>query len=251
MNTEVCDKSSHNPLISIITVVYNGVFALEQTMLSVINQAYKNIEYIIIDGGSTDGTVDIIKKYEKHLAYWVSEPDKGIYDAMNKGIEKATGEWINFMNSGDCFYDKNVVITVSGYLTKPDADIIYGDTFLRESKHLLKKYPISRFKIRMPICHQSCFVKTWIHKKYNFDISYRYAADYKFFFSLYRGEYIFTYCPVIISIYDQTGMSSLNYVACLKEMAISRGTRHTLSFKIYMIFMILYVYFKKLIRVVI
>ena len=84
----------NNPLISVVTVSYNAVLTIEQTILSVINQTYPHIEYIIIDGGSTDGTVDIIKKYANRIAYWVSEPDKGIYDAMNKGVVVATGEWI-------------------------------------------------------------------------------------------------------------------------------------------------------------
>ena len=96
-------------LISIVTVSYNAVLTIEQTILSVINQTYPNVEYIIIDGGSTDGTVDIIKKYEDKIAYWVSEPDKGIYDAMNKGVVVATGEWINFMNAGDIFTDGDVI----------------------------------------------------------------------------------------------------------------------------------------------
>ena len=98
----------NNPLISVVTVSYNAVTTIEKTILSVINQNYSNIEYIVIDGGSIDGTVDIIKKYADKITYWVSEPDKGIYDAMNKGIIVATGEWINFMNTGDTFYNENV-----------------------------------------------------------------------------------------------------------------------------------------------
>ena len=97
----------NNPLISVVTVSYNAVTTIEKTILSVINQNYSNIEYIVIDGGSIDGTVDIIKKYADKITYWVSEPDKGIYDAMNKGIIVATGEWINFMNTGDTFYNEN------------------------------------------------------------------------------------------------------------------------------------------------
>jgi len=92
------------PLISVVTVVYNGEKHLEQTIKSVLDQGYDNIEYIIIDGGSTDGTLEIIKKYEDAIDYWVSESDGGIYDAMNKAISLATGEWINFMNSGDDFF---------------------------------------------------------------------------------------------------------------------------------------------------
>ena len=97
------------PLISIITVVFNGEKYLEETIQSVINQTYSNVEYIIIDGGSSDGTLDIIKKYEERIDYWVSEKDKGIYDAMNKGIDVASGEWINFMNAGDGFYADDVL----------------------------------------------------------------------------------------------------------------------------------------------
>jgi glycosyltransferase involved in cell wall biosynthesis len=230
----------NNPLITVITVVYNGVSTLEQTILSVINQTYKNIEYIIIDGGSTDGTVDIIKKYEKHLAYWVSEPDKGIYDAMNKGIDKASGEWINFMNSGDWFYDDSVLLSIDSLLSS-DIDVLYGDTIK------FKTYPLWRFKLHMPFCHQSCFAKTDIYKRYHFDISYKLAGDYNFFFNLWKNGYLFEYCPVVISMYDNTGVSSLNYALCLKENAIVRGTVHTFTFRIYMRFMILYVHCKKLI----
>ena len=95
--------------ITVITVCHNAAKTLEKTIKSVLNQTYPNIEYIIIDGGSTDDTVDIIKRYADRLAYWISEPDKGIYDAMNKGIEVATGEWINFMNAGDTFYEENTI----------------------------------------------------------------------------------------------------------------------------------------------
>ena len=113
--------------ISVVTVCYNSVDTIEETMLSVLNQTYSDVEYIIIDGGSTDGTVDIIKKYADRIAYWVSEPDNSIYDAMNKGIAVATGDYINFMNSGDSFASKD---SISNVLTniKEDIDIVFGDT---------------------------------------------------------------------------------------------------------------------------
>lgn len=123
----------NNPLISVVTVSYNAVTTIEKTILSVINQNYSNIEYIVIDGGSIDGTVDIIKKYADKITYWVSEPDKGIYDAMNKGIIVATGEWINFMNTGDTFYNENVFSEIFE-LNSYTEDVISGCAQLANHK---------------------------------------------------------------------------------------------------------------------
>jgi glycosyltransferase involved in cell wall biosynthesis len=113
-------------LVTIVTVVRNGEKTLEQTILSTINQTYKNIEYIVIDGASKDGTLEIIRKYQNKIDFWTSEPDKGIYDAMNKGIDLAHGDWINFMNAGDCFYSDK---TVSEFIAiHPDKNThYYGD----------------------------------------------------------------------------------------------------------------------------
>ena len=118
------------PTFSIITITYNAVRLVEQTLLNVLSQSYPNIEYIVIDGGSTDGTVDIIRRYESGLAYWVSEPDKGIYDAMNKGLQKATGDYVWFINAGDTLCSSDTVQSVVSRLQKRKAlpDIIYGET---------------------------------------------------------------------------------------------------------------------------
>ena len=119
------------PTISIITVAYNASNTIETTILSVVNQTYPNIEYIIIDGGSTDGTIDIIKKYESKITKWISEPDKGIYDAMNKGINLARGEWINFMNCGDSFYENNTLQVISDtIINSKDINVIYGNSII-------------------------------------------------------------------------------------------------------------------------
>ncbi|MDR0558585.1 MAG: glycosyltransferase [Prevotellaceae bacterium] len=194
------------PRISIVTVVYNAADCLEKTVLSVVNQTYRNIEYIIIDGGSTDGTVDIIKKYEKHLAYWVSEPDKGIYDAMNKSMEKATGDWLHFINAGDWFYDLN---TVDKMVSKMDCinSLYYGNVFMRNIK---KKYwgKFSSIKLAIKnICHQSIFYPKCIYKKYSYSLEFKVFADYHYNISIYpllRFEYI----DIIVCNYDNQGFSS-------------------------------------------
>ena len=154
--------------ISVVTVCYNAADTIEKTILSVLNQTYHDIEYIIIDGGSTDGTVEIIRKYADKIAYWVSEPDKGIYDAMNKGIEVATGEWINFMNAGDRFYKSDVIKLIFDNMNcYDDVDIIYGDSleedhygsivykYASAESNLLEKFPIYR--------HGASFVRTELH----------------------------------------------------------------------------------------
>ena len=148
-------------LISIVTVSYNAVLTIEQTILSVINQTYPNVEYIIIDGGSTDGTVDIIKKYEDKIAYWVSEPDKGIYDAMNKGGLKATGDFIQFLNAGDWFENEYVIEKIFKDWYKR-VDVIYGDMIIRRSDgvYYAKAQDLSHFENDFPLFHPS----TWHYK---------------------------------------------------------------------------------------
>jgi glycosyltransferase involved in cell wall biosynthesis len=198
-----------DPLISVITVVYNDAINLEETILSVINQTHSNIEYIIIDGGSTDGTIEIIQKYEHKITYWISEPDKGIYDAMNKGIEKTTGEWLNFMNSGDCFYDYNIISKFIESLN-PDSYIVFGDSqMILETGDYIRKAMSSFDKNQMPFVHQSVFSKTVLSKINKFDITYKICADHNFFYTVYNLGYKFQYIPIIISKCDAiSGISS-------------------------------------------
>lgn len=201
-----------NPLISIVTVCFNAVNNIEETILSVISQSYENIEYIIIDGGSTDGTVDIIKKYESKIHYWISEPDKGIYDAMNKGIDKAIGEWINFMNAGDSFCDNNTVEQcVLSIKNNSNTDIIYGDTIaiFKNGKFLSTPKNINLLNKHTVFCHQSSFIKTSVASKYKFDVKYKILADYNLFRKLYFSNYIFKYINIPISNYEaENGISS-------------------------------------------
>ena len=223
----------NNPLISVVTVSYNAVSVIEQTIFSVINQTYPNVEYIIIDGGSTDGTVDIIKKYADKITYWVSEPDKGIYDAMNKGIELATGEWINFMNAGDSFYSFSILELIFGQ-TIFSNDIIYGDTlFLAPNlEYVRKTLPLDTISRCMPFGHQSTFVKTLLMKEQKFDVSFISRGDYNFFYQMYYANKSFCHIKQIIARYDNTkGISVENYRVVLRENARIWGIENSIQWK--------------------
>jgi len=207
--------------ISVVTVCYNAADVLEKTMLSVLNQTYKDIEYIIIDGGSTDGTVDIIKKYADRISYWVSEPDKGIYDAMNKGIKKATGEWINFMNAGDCFTNDEVVKKVFNQINCENKRIIYGDMNLCGKEKLFKKAKsCSFFSRNMPCSHQAVFVSTKNKQELYFDTRFKYAADYNCLYHLWEkyGCKKIVRVDVTIVDFDNMGISSLNKRKVFEEV---------------------------------
>jgi glycosyltransferase involved in cell wall biosynthesis len=195
----------NNPLISVITVVYNGAATLEQTMLSVINQTYKNIEYIIIDGGSTDGTVDIIKKYEKHLSCWISEPDNGIYYAMNNGLSKATGEFVYFLNAGDSLFEKTTLSKIVAKMSNLYC-IYYGDAYMTNIRKLYWG-KFSRFKLAVGnICHQSVFYPKNVYQTNKYITKYILYADYCYNISLYQ-KIDFIYLNETISIYDYSGIS--------------------------------------------
>jgi len=209
------------PKISVVTVCYNAVAAIENTILSVLNQTYPNIEYIIIDGASTDGTVDIVKKYLDKITYFVSEPDKGIYDAMNKGVDVATGEWINFMNSGDSFATDHTISDIFGRgIDYEGQDVIYGDTLYvySGSPILYKAKPLSTLEYRMAFCHQSSYVRTHLLKLRHFDLHFKYVADYDFFHHLYINGHSFHYFSKVMTNYSlEGGFTNLNALNVAKE----------------------------------
>ncbi len=214
-------KSYENkPLLSIITVVFNGEKYLEETIQSVIDQSYDNVEYIIIDGDSSDGTLDIIKRYEEQIDYWVSESDGGIYDAMNKATSLATGRWINFMNTGDSFYNDEVLALVASYDDGSTTGVIYGDSMkiYGGNRVIFKKcQPLSSMDRELPFVHQCAFVKTSLAKQYPFDLRYKICADYDFFYKLYSENTFFKYIEHTIAKYDMGGVSS-NYLTTYKEI---------------------------------
>lgn len=170
------------PVLSVITVVYNNARDIERTMLSVLNQTYTGIEYIVVDGASNDGTLEIIKRCENRIAKLISEKDKGIYDAMNKGLALATGDYVIFMNSGDEFYANDTVTKV--FSTAPDADIYYGETEMvndeRESlgrrRHKAPaQFNWRSFKYGMSVSHQAIYIRRTLADPY--DLQYQLSAD--------------------------------------------------------------------------
>ncbi|QKF68406.1 glycosyltransferase, family 2 [Arcobacter venerupis] len=208
--------------VTIVTVTYNAQEYLEQTIKSIIEQDYPNIEYIIIDGASTDKTVDIIKKYEKYITYWISEPDTGIYDAMNKGINVATGEWINFMNAGDSFCENNTILNVIKSL-KNDTDLISGDIYYIENdEKTYHKQQLINYPMQNMFCyHQTLFTKTSIMKQIKFSTEFRIAGDYDFVLKCYIKNYKFQYLNFAIANFISGGLAeSQNIIARIEDIFI-------------------------------
>jgi glycosyltransferase involved in cell wall biosynthesis len=182
---------------------------------SVLKQTFKNIEYIIVDGKSTDNSLKIIYKYKNDLKNntknlkIISEKDFGVYDGMNKGVELASGEWIIFLNSGDAFYDKDTIKNIFDN-KKYKEDVLYGDVKIiinETNSKIVKAKSINSIYYGMPFCHQSSFTRATVLKKYKFDLNYKIASDYDFFLKIYKKGYKFKYINSIFSIYDGNGLS--------------------------------------------
>ncbi|MGJ8539707.1 glycosyltransferase family 2 protein [Heyndrickxia coagulans] len=204
-------------LISIISVCYRARIELEETIKSVLKQTYYNIELIIVDGESNDGTLEMINKYllefkKKGIEVRIiSEPDSGIYDAMNKGIQIASGEWCIFMNAGDTFYGNDALTIMSKYCTN-NYDIIYGDAahcYNNKIKIIkAKKSAELTFINGMEFCHQATLIKTANLKKRGYDITYKIAGDYDFFVNAYRNFANFYHVPCTVAVFQKDGISS-------------------------------------------
>ena len=204
-----------DPLISIITVVYNGAKYIEETLESLANQSYKNLEHIIIDGGSKDGTLDIINKYISGVAILISEKDDGIYDAMNKGISLANGDLVGILNSDDCFYDNYVMEKiVTHYNENPKADIIYGNIEINragsfgKNKIVRGDHTIFLKKLRMTIPHPAVFIKKNIYQKYGlYDTDFRIGADFNYVMFLLQKNVEFTHLDTTLVTFRDGGIS--------------------------------------------
>ena len=197
-----------NPLVSIITIVLNQSNMIDNTLKSSINQTYKNKEIIVIDGCSTDGTLDTINKYRNYLSFIISEKDNGIYDAMNKGIKQATGEWIIFMNSSDCFANDNVLSEVFSNNYYLNINLIYGGFILNDIYNKPLTMSIKSLCYGMPTTHQSMFFK---NIEIYYDTNYKLASDYDYVWRYFNIDHIkITLINIPISIIDNRGESYIN-----------------------------------------
>lgn len=206
---------------SVITINYNNCNGLRHTIESVVNQTFRNFEYIVVDGGSTDGSVEVIKEYETNINYWISEPDGGIYNAMNKGIAQAHGEYCIFMNSGDFFYNNSVMKLVEE--SPIQEDIVVGKVVVNDKGKLISPPPASGeltlyHLYSGSIPHQGSFIRTNLLRKYPYDENLKISSDWKFFVQVLIMENCsIRYLDQYVAHYDLDGISASNPELMRKE----------------------------------
>ncbi len=214
-----------HPKFSIITVTYNAGATLEDTIQSVITQTYRNLEYIIIDGGSKDQTLEIIEQYRPHIHKVVCEPDKGLYDAMNKGIKQATGDYICFLNAGDELHEDDTLLLMVHSITESTLpDVLYGETaIVDEEGHFVRMRRLSApehltwksFKSGMLVCHQAFFARRDLAEP--FDLRYRFSADFDWCIRIMKKSQTLHNTHLTLIDYLNEGMTTRNHKASLKE----------------------------------
>jgi glycosyltransferase involved in cell wall biosynthesis len=219
------------PRVTIITVVLNDSSGFRKTADSILAQDYPDVEWIVVDGGSADGTVEEIKKKSGHIAWWVSEPDHGFYDAMSKGLRKAGGEWVNFMNAGDCFAGPDVIRKVMEQHSGA-YDVIYGDSYTAYTHRtvLRKAGPPATLIHGMNVCHQSVFVRTLLAREAGFDLRYAIGADFDMLLKLHERGSGFLYLPMAVAVSDPSGISNRRMHRSAKEHYVILGKHRSLSF---------------------
>jgi glycosyltransferase involved in cell wall biosynthesis len=221
------DKSPLCPKFSIITVTYNAGKVLEETIQSVIGQSYKNIEYIIVDGKSKDNTLDIAHKYQDRISQIVSEPDKGLYDAMNKGIRLATGDYLCFLNAGDKLHKETTLQEIAQNLkTENLPDVIYGETTIVNEKgdflHMRRlstpeELDWKSFKQGMLVCHQAFLARRTLAVNNLYDLQYRFSADFDWCIRIMKQATYLHNSRLTMIDYLNEGMTTQNHKASLKE----------------------------------
>lgn len=195
--------------ISVITINYNNSAGLLKTIQSVVNQTYKNIEYIVIDGGSADDSKDIIEEYSKNIDFWVSEPDGGIYPAMNKGTSHAHGDYCIYMNSGDVFYSKDVIQKIAD--CNPTEDIVCGDLCIGDNILPNPDEVTMKVFFRSTLYHQATFIRASLIKAHPYDESLKSAADWKFFLhALIFHDATYRHINIPIAYFEGGGLSDSN-----------------------------------------
>lgn len=239
------------PKFSIITVCYNAKATIEDTIQSVISQTYHHVEYIIVDGASKDGTLDIVNRYRAHIAVIVSEPDKGLYDAMNKGIGLATGDYLCFLNAGDSFHeDDTLQQMVHSIHTLRLPDVLYGETALVDHEdHFLRMRRLSApeiltwksFRQGMLVCHQAFFPRRDLVMPY--DLRYRFSADFDWCIKIMKKSKVLHNTHLTLIDYLAEGMTTRNQKASLKErfriMARHYGWISTIAFHLWFVLRLL------------
>ncbi len=214
------------PLFSIITVTYHAESVLEETILSVVSQTYHNIEYIIVDGASKDRTLSIVNKYRDRIQAVVSEPDKGLYDAMNKGLKMAKGEYVCFLNAGDTFHEDDTLQLIVHQLNKSNVlpEVIYGETALVDAqRHVVRMRRLQTpdtlnwksFRQGMLVCHQAFIAKRALAETY--DLNYRFSADFDWCIRVMKKASLLHNTRLTLIDYLDEGMTTKNRKASLKE----------------------------------
>lgn len=208
--------------VSVITVVYNAVKDIDKTITSVMQQRYDDYEYIVVDGASTDGTVDVIRQYSKYISYWASEPDNGIYNAMNKAVRMAHGEYCIFMNAGDMFANSLVLKDASWYLSE-GFDVLTGrEISLRNGNVVDYVKPPALITLnhfyKSSISHQSSFIKRSLLLEYPYDETFRLVSDWKFWIqTLVLGRFSYKAIDINVSVFNHDGLTYSQKELGLKE----------------------------------
>ena len=232
-----------NPLITIVTVTYNAVDCIESTIVSIVNQTYNDVEYIIVDGGSTDGTLDIVEKYRNRVSKVISESDSGIYDAMNKGLAMASGEWICFINAGDLLYDEHVLANVfAGKKYNENVALICGSRVsYSRSMHVKCVFPAAiglspernTYRLYIPACHQATFFRTKVHQRHPYKCEiYKIKGDWACMAEILDAGADCAVIDDIICWYKMDGVSAKLTISAFREGDLVMQRKTSIFFKL-------------------